>query len=213
MNDTPTEPVKRHFIDPAPRFRDQRNLLPAVFLDRDGVINEEVHYLSRIEDLKLIPGSAAAIAKLNAAGLPVIVVTNQSGVARGYLSEGQLLDLHREMIALLARENASLQGIYFSPYHTDGDGEYRRESTCRKPEPGMLLAAAAEFAISVSESILVGDRINDLRAGHAAGTRTIMVRTGHGAKEAALPDATKADVIVDDLAAAVDYILTSVIGR
>ena len=213
MNDTSTEPVKRHFIDPAPRFRDQRNLLPAVFLDRDGVINEEVHYLSRIEDLKLIPGSARAIARLNDAGIPVIVVTNQSGVARSFLTEDQLCDIHQEMIAMLARENASLQGIYYCPFHKDGDGEYRRESPYRKPKPGMLLAAAAEFAISLTDSVMVGDRINDLRAGHAAGTRTIMVRTGHGAKEAALPDATKADVIVDDLAAAVDYIFTSVIGR
>lgn len=211
MNDTTSDAVRRHFIDPAPRFRDRRNLLPAVFLDRDGVINQEVHYLSKGADLKLISGSANAIARLNEAGIPVIVVTNQSGVARGYLSEDQLYDIHQEMIAMLARENASLQGIYYCPFHRDGDGNYRRESTCRKPEPGMLLAAADEFAISLTDSVMVGDRINDILAGQAAGARTIIVRTGHGAKEAALPDATKADLVVDDLSAAVDHILTDIL--
>ena len=213
MKETSENTVKRHFIDPAPRFRDRRNLLPAVFLDRDGVINQEVHYLSKVADLKLIPGSAKAIARLNAAGIPVIVVTNQSGIARGYLNEGDLRDIHQEMIAMLARENASLQGIYYSPFHPDGEGAYRRESNCRKPEPGMLLAAADEFAISLPESVMVGDRINDIAAGQALGTRTIIVRTGHGAKEAALPDATKADLVVDDLSAAVDHILTDMLGR
>lgn len=205
------DPVRRHLIDPAPRFRDRRNLLPAVFLDRDGVINEEVHYLSRVEDLKLVKGAAAAIARLNAAGLPVIVVTNQSAVARGYLDEEQLLVLHRELVAMLARENASLQGIYYSPFHPEGLGDYRARSTCRKPEPGMLMAAAGEFAISLPDSVLVGDRINDVRAGHAAGARAIMVRTGHGARETELPEAREADFIVDDLAAAVDLILGTLI--
>ena len=203
------ETVKRHLIDPAPRFRDQRNPLPAIFLDRDGVINEEVHYLSDVADLKLITGAAEAIKRLNDAGIPVIVVTNQSGVARGYLTEDQLLEIHKALVAMLSDHKASVQGIYYSPYHPDGQGEYRRQSTCRKPDPDMLLAAADEFAISLDESILVGDRINDIRAGHAAGTKAIMVRTGHGAKEAILPEAQEADFIADDLAAAVDYILTN----
>ncbi|NIY75910.1 HAD family hydrolase [Thalassospira sp. HF15] len=201
--------VKRHLIDPAPRFRDQRNPLPAVFLDRDGVINEEVHYLSDVADLKLIAGTCEAIKRLNDAGVPVIVVTNQSGVARGYLTEDQLLEIHKALVAMLSDHKASVQGIYYSPYHPDGQGEYRRESTCRKPDSGMLLAASEEFAISLSDSVLIGDRINDIRAGHAAGTKAIMVRTGHGAKEAILPEAQEADFIADDLAAAVDHILSN----
>ena len=208
MTGSATETVKRHLIDPAPRFRDQRHPVPAVFLDRDGVINEEVHYLSDVADLKMINGAADAIKRLNDAGLPVIVVTNQSGVARGYISEDQLLEIHKALVAMLADKKASVQGIYYSPYHPDGKGDYRRNSTCRKPEPGMLLAASDEFAINLSDSILVGDRINDIRAGRAAGTRTIMVRTGHGTKEAILPEAQEADFIADDLAAAVDHILT-----
>jgi D-glycero-D-manno-heptose 1,7-bisphosphate phosphatase len=207
----PPEHVKRHLIDPAPRFRDLRNPVPAVFLDRDGVINEEVHYLSRVEDLKLVPGAASAIARLNAVGIPVIIVTNQSGVARGYFSEDQLLEIHQALVSLLARENASIQGIYYSPYHPKGEGDYKRESDCRKPGPAMLLAASEEYSINLSESILVGDRINDIRAGHAAGTRAIMVRTGHGATETSLPDAAEADFIADDLASAVDHILTTMI--
>jgi D-glycero-D-manno-heptose 1,7-bisphosphate phosphatase len=201
--------VKRHLIDPAPRFRDQRNPLAAVFLDRDGVINEEVHYLSDVADLKLIKGAGDAIKRLNDAGLPVIVVTNQSGVARGYLSEDKLLEIHKALVAQLSDQKASVQGIYYSPYHPSGQGDYRRESTCRKPEPGMLLAASDEFAINLSESVLIGDRINDIRAGHAAGAKAIMVRTGHGAHEAILPEAQEADFIADDLAMAVDHILTT----
>ncbi|PKR50809.1 D-glycero-alpha-D-manno-heptose-1,7-bisphosphate 7-phosphatase [Thalassospira povalilytica] len=213
MQNPSDDPVKRHLIDPAPRFRDRRNLLPAVFLDRDGVINEEVHYLSRIEDLCLIDGVADAIRKLNNAGIPVIVVTNQSAVARGYITEDQLFDIHKAMVAMLAEQHASLQGIFYSPYHEKGEGDYRRETTCRKPEPGMLLAAADEFAISLPHSVLVGDRINDIRAGHAAGARAIMVRTGHGAKETKQPESSEADFIADDLAAAVDEILRSMIVR
>lgn len=205
--------VKRHLIDPAPRFRDRRHLLPAVFLDRDGVINEEVHYLSRVEDLRLIDGVATAIRRLNEAGIPVIVVTNQSAVARGYISEDQLLDIHKALVDMLAEQKAALQGIFYSPYHEKGEGDYRRETTCRKPQPGMLLAAADEFAISLPDSVLVGDRINDVRAGHGAGARAVMVRTGHGAKETQLPEAAEADVIADDLAAAIDIILDSMIAR
>jgi D-glycero-D-manno-heptose 1,7-bisphosphate phosphatase len=211
MNSQSNATVKRHLIDPAPRFRDQRNPLPAVFLDRDGVINEEVNYLSRIEDLRLIKGAGAAIRRLNEAGLPVIVVTNQSAVARGYITEDQLFDIHKAMVAMLAEEKASLQGIFYSPYHEQGAGAYRRQTTCRKPGSGMLRAAADEFAISLPDSVLVGDRVNDIRAGHAAGTRAILVRTGHGARETAFAEASEADFIADDLAAAVDEILGSMI--
>lgn len=200
--------VKRHLIDPAPRFRDQRNPVPAVFLDRDGVINEEVHYLADVANLKLIAGAGDAIHRLNAAGIPVIVVTNQSGVARGYLDEDQLLVIHKALATLLGDHNASVQGIYYSPYYPDGVGDYARQSDCRKPGAGMLHAAAQDFAISLRESVLVGDRINDIRAGHTAGTRTIMVKTGHGARETTLPEAAEADFIADDLSAAVDHILS-----
>jgi D-glycero-D-manno-heptose 1,7-bisphosphate phosphatase len=195
--------VRRHFIDPAPRWRDQRHPVPAVFLDRDGVVNEEVHYLSKIDDLALIPGTATAIKQLNDAGIPVVIVTNQSAVARGYLTEAGLRDLHEAMLAMLARAGASVQGIYYSPYHPDGVEGYRRESECRKPGPAMILAAAEDFVISLGDSVLIGDRINDIRAGRAAGTHAVIVKTGHGAKETIWPEAAEADFIADDLQAAV----------
>ncbi|MBX2830377.1 MAG: HAD family hydrolase [Rhodospirillales bacterium] len=213
MSGQANETVRRHLIDPAPRFRDRRNVLPAVFLDRDGVINEEVHYLSHVEELKLIDGAATAIRRLNDAGIPVIVVTNQSGVARGYLNEDQLFVIHQALIAMLGQKKASVQGIYYSPFHMKGEGDYRRESDCRKPGSGMLVAAAEEFAISLTDSVLVGDRINDVRAAHGVGARAIMVRTGHGAKETQSPEATEADFIADDLSAAVDHILGTMIKR
>ncbi|WP_339861519.1 HAD family hydrolase [Thalassospira alkalitolerans] len=195
--------VHRHLIDPAPRWRDLRHPRAAVFLDRDGVVNEEVHYLSKVEDLALIPGTAAAIKRLNNAGVTVIVVTNQSAVARGYLSEDGLRDLHEAMIKMLAVDGASVQGIYYSPYHPEGTGDYRRESLCRKPGPAMIFAAAEDFAISLPKSVLIGDRINDIRAGRAAGTHAVMVRTGHGAKETTWAEAAEADFIADDLSKAV----------
>tara|TARA_R110001583_G_scaffold91955_4_gene234234 strand:- start:72890 stop:73681 length:792 start_codon:yes stop_codon:yes gene_type:complete len=201
--------VRRHLIDPAPKWRDRRHPLPAVFLDRDGVINEEVHYLSRPEDMVLIPGVAKAIARINAARVPVVVVTNQSGVARGFLSEDQLQDLHVRMTQLLADEGASVQGIYYSPFHSDGQGDYRKDSICRKPGPGMIFAACEEFAIDRADSVLIGDKIADIRAGNAAGLKTVMVRTGHGAHETTLPEAAEAGFIADDLQAAVDQLCAS----
>ncbi|AUG52493.1 D-glycero-alpha-D-manno-heptose-1,7-bisphosphate 7-phosphatase [Thalassospira marina] len=196
--------VRRHLIDPAPKWRDQRNPLPAVFLDRDGVINQEVHYLSKPEDMALIPGVGAAIARINAASVPVVVVTNQSGVARGFLGEDGLLVLHQRMTDLLAAEGASVQGIYYSPFHPDGQGEYRKESICRKPGPGMILAACEDFAIDRGESVLIGDKLADIGAGRAAGMKAVLVKTGHGAKESQLPGAQTADFIANDLADAID---------
>jgi D-glycero-D-manno-heptose 1,7-bisphosphate phosphatase len=196
--------VHRHLIDPAPKWRDQRNPLPAVFLDRDGTINHEVHYLSRVEDLELIPGAAKAIARLNKAGIPVIVITNQSGIARGILNEDDLLALHEALVAMLAAQGAHVQGFYFSPYHPDGQGDYKADSDCRKPEPGMLLAACEDFAIQPEDSVMIGDKLVDVVAGKRAGARTVLVRTGHGKTESAMPEATQADFIAEDLPSAVE---------
>ncbi len=196
--------VRRHLIDPAPKWQDQRHALPAIFLDRDGVINQEVHYLSKPEDMALIPGVGQAIARINAARVPVIVVTNQSGIARGYLNEDDLLVLHERMTQLLAAEGASVQGIYYSPFHPDGQDEYQKDSICRKPGPGMIFAACEDFAIDLAESVLIGDKIADIDAGRAAGMKTVLVRTGHGAQQADMPGASNADFIADDLPSAVD---------
>ena len=195
----PTRTAKRH---PRPMLRSYPGL-PAVFLDRDGVINEEVHYLDHPDRLKLIDGAGAAIAALNTAGIPVIVVTNQSAIARGRLTEAGLADIHRRLLALLAEQGATIAAIYYSPYHPGAEGPYARHTNCRKPGPGMLRAAEDDFSIKLTESVVVGDKASDLQAGRAVGAKTILVLTGHGAEEnTRLPDGT-ADHVAADLADAV----------
>ena len=155
---------------------------PALFLDRDGVLIEEVEYLARPEQVRLIPGAAAAIRKVNDAGWRVVVVSNQSGVARGLFPESLLPEIHRVIAdRLLAEAGARVDRFYYCPHHpTEGQGGYRIDCDCRKPKPGMLLKAAAELGIDLARSWMVGDRATDLQAGAAAGCRTILVRTGYG---------------------------------
>ncbi len=163
----------------------------AVFLDRDGTLIEEVHYLADPEQVRLIPGAADAVRKLNDAGVLVIVVTNQAGVARGYFPESRVSAVHERLSRLLGECGAKVDAYYHCPHHpTEGRGEYRIECACRKPKPGMLLAAARDFDIELARSWMIGDKPCDAGAGAAAGCRTLLVRTGHGAK---LPDAV-ADV-------------------
>jgi D-glycero-D-manno-heptose 1,7-bisphosphate phosphatase len=182
-------------------------LSEAVFLDRDGTINVEINYLHRPADLTFIPGAPEAIARLNAAGLLVVVVTNQAGIARGYYTENDMRALHQELVRLLARHGAAVDAFYHCPHHPDFSGPCR----CRKPEPGMLLDAARRYEIDLRKSWLVGDTAGDLAAGQAAGCRTILVRTGYGAALestlASRSDLRPPDAIVDALPEAVDYIL------
>ena len=146
----------------------------AVFLDRDGTINEEVHYLSDPAEVHLLPGIGEAIRRLNEAGVPAIVVSNQSAIARGYFDEERLAEIHRELEALLASHGASLDAIYYCPHHPD------EQCACRKPKPGMLHQAAADIGIELRKSVLVGDAHSDLEAGRRAGCQTILVLTGYG---------------------------------
>ena len=155
---------------------------PALFLDRDGVLIEELEYLSEPERVRLIPGAAAAVRRANDAGWRVAVVSNQSGVARGLFPESALPHIHREVAERLAEEaGAVIDGFYYCPHHpTTGQGIYRIDCDCRKPKPGMLLRAARELGIDLSKSWTIGDRLTDLQAGATAGCRTILVRTGYG---------------------------------
>ncbi|MDA0711354.1 MAG: D-glycero-beta-D-manno-heptose 1,7-bisphosphate 7-phosphatase [bacterium] len=151
---------------------------PAVFLDRDGTINVNVHHLHRVEDLQLIPGSVEAIAILNAAGYAVVVITNQSAIARGLLTEDGLSEIHRELKRLLSRQHAVIDAIYHCAHHPDY-GE-RIACDCRKPSPNMLLTAAKDNGLDLSCSFMVGDNLSDLESGWRAGCRSALVRTGHG---------------------------------
>jgi D-glycero-D-manno-heptose 1,7-bisphosphate phosphatase len=180
----------------------------AVFLDRDGTINEEREYLHRVEEFAFIPGVPAAIRRLKEAGFRVIVVTNQSGIGRGYYDEAALCALHRHLDAELARQGTAIDGYYFCPHHPHhGVGDYRRSCGCRKPLPGMLLQAAADFGIDLAASYIVGDKLADVEAGVAAGCRPVLVRTGYGAAEE--PQLPPGVPCYDDLPAAVAALLAT----
>lgn len=154
---------------------------PAVFLDRDGTVNREVNYLSDPEQLELLPTVSQTIANLNARGVAVVVITNQAGIGRGFFPEDRLILVHQRLRELLAEQNATLDGIYYCPHHpTAGVGEYRIECDCRKPQPGMLIHAARDLGIDLSDSLMIGDRDTDLLAGANAGCQTALVRTGYG---------------------------------
>lgn len=158
----------------------------AVFLDRDGTINEEKEYLYRIEDFMFVPGAPEAIRLLNEAGFVVVVVTNQSGVARGYYTEEDVEALHRHIDRELARHGAHVDAWLYCPHHPSGNGRYALACSCRKPLPGMLREAARGLGIDLGRSLMIGDKLIDIESGRAAGCRSILVRSGYGAGEEAL---------------------------
>jgi D-glycero-D-manno-heptose 1,7-bisphosphate phosphatase len=177
---------------------------PAIFLDRDGTLNEEVDYLADPEHLLLVPGAAAAVARLNARGVPVVVVTNQSGIGRGRYGWQDFAAVMGRMGTLLARENARIDAVYASPHHADALGEYAvPDHPGRKPNPGMLLKAAEEHGLDLARSWMVGDKASDLEAGRRAGCSVALVRTGYGRQV----DGAAADLVAEDLPEAVELIL------
>jgi D-glycero-D-manno-heptose 1,7-bisphosphate phosphatase len=180
-------------------------LRPAVFLDRDGTIVEDVDYLTQPSQLRLIPGAATAIGRLNARARPVIVVTNQSAVARGLLTESGLDAVHASLRELLAAQGAHVDAIYYCPHHPEAaDAAYRRDCDCRKPAAGMLLQAARDHGLDLAASVMIGDSLRDLKAGAAAGCKSlILVRTGHGrGEETGVTRLGFPAKVADDLAAA-----------
>lgn len=177
----------------------------AVFLDRDGTINIEKEYLYRIADFEFIPGAPDAIRLLNQAGIMVIVVTNQSGVARGYYTEEDVENLHRHIAGELNSAGAHVDAWLYCPHHPDGRGSYALTCTCRKPLPGMLLEAAARYDIDLEQSTIIGDKPADIEAGAAAGCRTILVRTGYGSGNEHLTGPQT--IVCDDLLSAVKLLV------
>ncbi len=188
----------------------------AVFLDRDGTLIDELGYLADPDALRLFPGAADAVAAWNRAGLPVVLVTNQSGVARGLLDEASLARVHARLAGLLGRSGARLDLILHCPHHpTEGEPPFRRACSCRKPEPGMLLEAAERLGIDLGASWLVGDAERDLEAGRRAGVRRLLlVATGKGiAADARLRERGVDDYeLVADLAAAAERVLAGSSG-
>lgn len=153
----------------------------ALFLDRDGTINIDVGYPRDFSQVTIYPSSFEAIRKVNEAGFRVVVVTNQSGVGRGFLSEDDLASLHQKMTSALAAGGARLDAIYYCPHHDQAvDPRYRVECDCRKPRPGMALRAARAFDLDLAASYMIGDKVEDVQFGLAAGAAPILVRTGYG---------------------------------
>lgn len=179
----------------------------AVFLDRDGTISEEMGYANHLSRFTVFPYAAAAIRRLNEAGVPVIVVTNQSGAARGFFPESLIQEIHAKMEAELAAGGAHVDGIYYCPHIRDDN------CNCRKPLPGMLERAAAEHGLDVKGSMLVSDRYDDIAMAQAAGCTGILVLSGYGRGEYEWnrPKWPRdPDAVVEDLKEAVDLICESI---
>ncbi|KMK51959.1 D,D-heptose 1,7-bisphosphate phosphatase [[Actinobacillus] muris] len=170
----------------------------AVFLDRDGTINLDHGYVHQIDDFQFIDGVIEALLALKKQGYLLVLVTNQSGIARGYFSEDQFLQLTEWMDWSLADRGVDLDGIYYCPHHPEGQGEFRQHCDCRKPQAGMFIQAIRDLNIDPSQSIMVGDKLEDMQAAQNAGVAyKMLVRTGKAVTEAA---EAAADCVIDSLA-------------
>ena len=153
----------------------------AVFMDRDGTLNEEVGYLSRLDALVLIPGAGEAVRRINESGMKAVVVSNQSGIARGYFTEAFVESVHDLLNRMLREQGAHIDRFYFCPHHpVHGNGPYKIQCDCRKPEPGLLLRAAEELDIDLGRSYLIGDMLKDIDTAKKVGAKGVLVRTGYG---------------------------------
>lgn len=186
---------------------------PAVFLDRDGVLNQEVGYIHRVEDLHLIPGVATAVRQLNDRGIFCCLVSNQAGPARGYYPQSHVELLHERLCHLLATEaEAWLDALYYCPHLSAPEGGIDPDYTCwttwRKPNTGMLVAAAWDHDLDLNRSFMVGDKATDVDLAHNAGCTGILVQTGYGERvlSGVYQHETQPDYVAPDLAAAVTWI-------
>lgn len=186
----------------------------AVFFDRDGTINEEVGYMDSLDKLKIYPVAAQAIRLINLSKMKAIVITNQSGVARGLFNEELVRTVNERIQSDLNKIGAYIDKFYYCPHHpTEGMGAYLQTCNCRKPSPGMLLSAAAEFNINLTESYLVGDTFRDIQAAKKAGLKSVLVKTGYGAALFLNREPAEAgpenipDFVAEDILEAVQWIL------
>ncbi len=184
----------------------------AVFLDRDGTVSEEVGYVNHVGRFRLIPRAAQGIRCINESDYLAILVTNQAGVARGYFKESLVIAVHERLEELLAENGAHLDGIYYCPHHpTAGEPPYRQDCDCRKPKPGMVLAAQRDLNIDVAQSFMVGDKHSDITFAQSVGMQGVLVKTGYGLGEIEQWSAEwteQPDQICEDLLDAVEWILS-----
>ncbi len=178
----------------------------AVFLDRDGTINEEVGHLDSLDKLKVFPAAFDAVRMINEAGMRVVVVTNQSGVARGLFDEAFVEEVHERIKKLFLEHGAVIDRFYYCPHHpTEGVGRYRISCGCRKPEPGMLIRASEDLHINLPASYVVGDSARDMGLADRTGATGILVKTGYGKDVAS--SATTAAYVAEDILGAAGWIL------
>jgi D-glycero-D-manno-heptose 1,7-bisphosphate phosphatase len=162
----------------------ESNKCRAVFLDRDGTVNEEVGYLSQPENIRILPDVPNAIRLLKEAGYKVLVITNQSGVARGYYTEDDVQLINKKINEQLMQSGASIDGFFYCPHHPDGIiAKYSYTCKCRKPESGMILEAADKFSLDLTKSFIIGDKLSDLQMAESLGARAVLVLTGYGERE------------------------------
>jgi len=178
-----------------------------VFLDRDDTIIRDMVYLNDPDKIEILPRVCEAIHALNEKNIPVIVITNQSGIARGILSEEKLSEIHLELLSLLARQGARIDAIYYCPHHAEGTVEkYTHACSCRKPEPGLLLEAAKDFCLELSACYMIGDKAIDVETIHRVGGKGVLLSAGEAHNMQQRPDH-----IAHDLHEAVDWVLEDII--
>ena len=186
----------------------------AIFLDRDGTINDEVGYLDNADKLRIIPAAFQAVRLINSSGMRAVVITNQAGVAKGLFTEEFVREINEQIQSALLAQGALIDRFYFCPHHpTEGIDPYRLICNCRKPEPGLLLQAAVDLNIDLARSYVIGDRLRDVETAHRAGAKGVVVMTGYGRDlmQQSGPDQAnelnQPDYIAQDILEAVHWIL------
>jgi D,D-heptose 1,7-bisphosphate phosphatase len=167
----------------------------AIFLDRDGVINKEVSYLSNPDMFEFIEGSIEALKILKQKMFLLIVITNQAGIARGFFTEEILNTIHNKMTKILIQNGVKLDDIYYCPHHPDFTGPCE----CRKPNPGMIYKAKSKYNIDLTQSYMVGDTLNDIQTGKTTNCKTVLLLTGYGKEEQKKIGSIKPDMIFKNL--------------
>lgn len=195
------DPVSQHVPGPWKR--------PAVFFDRDGTLIEEHHYLQSIADIRILPGVLQGLRKLKFTGWPLYIITNQAGVAHGYFNERQLAEIHHYLLHLFERQNIHFQGLFYCPHHPRAESTaYQQDCFGRKPNPGLILKAAEIDNLDLANSYVIGDKLIDIQAGKAGGTKNILILTGYGRSERVqITESNRPDFIAGDFIQAVNWIL------
>jgi len=195
-------------------MKDKINKKTAVFLDRDGTIIVDAHFLDDPDRIELLPGTVEGIKRFNDEEIPVIILTNQSGVARGLITEEIIEQIHNRLIELLEIRGAKIDRIYYCPHHPEGTIEgFRKDCTCRKPKTGMAVKAAEDMNIDLSSSYVVGDKESDMQLARNINAKAILVRTGKGNDTEQDSSENAYDNVFDTLSGAADFIVRRIRNR